>query len=67
MGANSSLLFVRNVRMGLPFHLLNYGREVLLASLRRLCRIDLESRLCRGHLRTDLSREVAESARNPCS
>ena len=58
MDVNSSLPFVRKIQMGLFFHSLNYGGEILLVSLRRLGRIDLESSFGRGHLRTDLSREV---------
>src|ERR1035438_742594 len=57
MGVNPSLPFVRKIQMVLLLHSQNHRGEILLFSLRRLCRINLESHLCGGHLRTDLDRE----------
>jgi hypothetical protein len=62
LGVNSTPPFVRKTQMGLLFHLLNYGGIVLLAPLRRLCRINVESRLCGGHPRADESRMTLGAA-----
>src|SRR5208282_5377051 len=45
-------------QMSLLFHLQNHRGKILLLSFGRLCSVDLESRACRGHLRTDSSCEV---------
>src|SRR5580700_403662 len=57
-GANRIPPFVGILQMSPLLHLENHGGEVLFDSLRRLCRINLKSRSCCGHLGAECSREV---------
>src|ERR1700722_15597958 len=60
--ASPSPLFVCGTQMRLLLHLQNYAGKVLLGSFRQLFRINLESRFCRRHPRTEGSREFENQA-----